>query len=196
IGGLEKLEHISVANTRISDLSQLGGRLLPMRALNIENTQVAYLPDDLKVTEYVQLGGTTLTSIPTGCKNASIIWYGLKIEPWIATNPEKITAQTVLAEENTEVRRVMLERMGMERFIAEANPTVLDRDTDPGGERRLLQVNFTRSEQPLVVLSVKDPSTGRSYLLRVPPDMETCHQAAAWIAGFDDPDDYNPIVET
>jgi hypothetical protein len=30
----------------------------------------------------------------------------------------------------------------------------------------------------------------------VPPAMRTCHQAAAWIAGFDNPNDYRPILET
>jgi hypothetical protein len=48
----------------------------------------------------------------------------------------------------------------------------------------------------MVYLSVRDPSTGRGYLLRVPPTMETCHQAAAWTAGFDDPADYRPVAET
>jgi hypothetical protein len=26
--------------------------------------------------------------------------------------------------------------------------------------------------------------------------MKTCRQAVAWTAGFDDPDDYRPLVET
>ena len=39
-------------------------------------------------------------------------------------------------------------------------------------------------------------STGRQYALRVPPAMRTCRQAAAWTAGFTDPADYNPLVET
>jgi hypothetical protein len=34
------------------------------------------------------------------------------------------------------------------------------------------------------------------YALRVPPTMRSCRQAAAWMAGFDDPDDYRPLVET
>lgn len=32
--------------------------------------------------------------------------------------------------------------------------------------------------------------------LRAPPTMASCHQAAAWVAGFDNPDDYRPLVET
>jgi hypothetical protein len=59
----------------------------------------------------------------------------------------------------------------------------------------LLQVEIP-DDEPLVCLSVRDPSTGRQYLLRVPPTIGRCDEAAAWIAGFDNPDDYHPIAET
>jgi hypothetical protein len=35
-----------------------------------------------------------------------------------------------------------------------------------------------------------------AYLIRVPPDTKSCRHAAAWIVGFDNPDDYHPIVKT
>ena len=101
----------------------------------------------------------------------------------------------MLGETNAELRRVLLERMGYERFLQEADAEVLDRDRDPGGERRLLKVPL-RGDEDLVCLSVICPSTGRQYLLRVPPRLRNCRRAAAWIAGFDNPDDYRPIVET
>jgi hypothetical protein len=44
-------------------------------------------------------------------------------------------------------------------------------------------------------LKVVCPSTGHLHVLRVPPHMRSCRQAAAWIAGFDNPDDYQPIIE-
>jgi hypothetical protein len=48
----------------------------------------------------------------------------------------------------------------------------------------------------IVCLSVNCPSTAHHYLLRVPPTMQTCRQAAAWMAGFDDPNLYQPLQET
>jgi hypothetical protein len=89
----------------------------------------------------------------------------------------------------------MLERIGPERFVAEVQPEELDTDTDTGGMRRLLRVKIPNDE-PLVALQVRDPSTGRQYLLRVPPNMTTCRGAAAWIAGFENPEDYQPVMET
>jgi len=40
------------------------------------------------------------------------------------------------------------------------------------------------------------PSTGRKYLLRVPPHIADCRAAAAWLAGFNNPDEYRPVQET
>jgi hypothetical protein len=103
--------------------------------------------------------------------------------------------EDILAEENVEVRRMMLERMGYQRFFQSAGAEVRDQDTDPGGVRQLLVVPMPGDEQ-LVCLSVQDPSTGRRYLIRVPPWIRDCRQASAWIAGFDSSDDYHPMVET
>jgi hypothetical protein len=89
----------------------------------------------------------------------------------------------------------MIERMGIGRFLEEANPDIVDIDEDAGGIRALLRVNLHQDE-PLVCLQVQDPSTGRQYLLRVPPTITSCHAAAAWVAGFDNPDDYHPVLET
>lgn len=84
-------------------------------------------------------------------------------------------------------------RMGYDRFLDLANPTVLDEDL--GGNRQLLKIVIPQDED-LVALSVSCPSTARRHVIRVPPRMTTCRQAAAWIAGFDNPDDYKPLFET
>lgn len=113
----------------------------------------------------------------------------------IAFQPETITADEILREENTELRRVLLERMGFECFMQAAQSEEIDQDTDAGGVRRLLRISVDAGEN-YVGLAVIDPSMGRQYILWVSPHMETCHQAAAWIAGFDNPDNYNPVLET
>jgi Domain of unknown function (DUF6745) len=93
------------------------------------------------------------------------------------------------------LRRVLLERFGLERFLTQANAQVLDVDQDAGGERKLLRVPIDGDED-LVCVLVHCPSTGLRYILRVPPTMKTCRAAIAWTAGFDDPDAYRPLLET
>jgi hypothetical protein len=53
-----------------------------------------------------------------------------------------------------------------------------------------------KDDEDLVCVSVICPSTGRQYVIRVPPTVTTCHQAIAWVAGFDDPDQYRPVAES
>jgi hypothetical protein len=164
--------------------------------LNLRDcVNLAELPDTLCVTSWIDLANTQITRLPTGVQKAQIRWKGVPIDERIAFRPETITADEVLREQNAEQRRVLLERMGYEKFLSHANALVLDSDADPGGERRLLRVPMPEDED-LVCLAVYCPSTGRQYMLRVPPQMSTCHQAAAWIAGYDNPDDYQPIMET
>jgi hypothetical protein len=160
-------------------------------------TSIKELPDDLKVNGGIDIAGTRITSLPPSLKKTQLFWRGVPITHRIAFEPESLTVDEVLKEQNTEVRRVMLERFpgGFERFMAKANAKTVDSDTDSGGERKLLKVPMRRDED-LVCLQVHCPSTGALYILRVPPTMETCRQAAAWVAGFDNPDDYKPLAET
>jgi hypothetical protein len=153
------------------------------------------LPDGLRVASEIEIGNTGLDDLPDSLRAVGLRWRGVSISPRIAFQPESITVDEILAETNAELRRVLLERFGLERFLSEAAAEVLDEDRDSGGERKLLRVPMEGGED-LVCVLVICPSTSRRYILRVPPSMQTCRQAVAWTAGFDDPDDYRPLVET
>lgn len=164
--------------------------------LNVRDcTNLSDLPDTLHVTSWIDLANTQIAALPAASSTTEIRWKGVPIDARIAFQPETIKVHEVLNEANTERRRVLLERMGYEKFLSHARAKVLDRDEDAGGERRLLQVPM-RNDEDLVCLAVYCPSTGRQYMLRVPPQMRTCHQAAAWLAGYDNPADYCPLIET
>ena len=157
-------------------------------------TALRHVPDGMRVRKWIDVADSGITGLPDSLAGVEIRWRGVRIDARIAFWPETITAAQVLAEENAEVRRVMLERMGAEKFVAEADATVLDEDADPGG-RRLLSVPLA-GDEPLVCVEVRCPSTDDVYLLRVPPGTTTCRQAIAWTAGFDDADQYAPVAET
>jgi hypothetical protein len=153
------------------------------------------LPEGLRVSSWLDLANVPIQSLPASLEGVQLRWRDVPVTERIVFHPETITAQEVLDERNAELRRVLLERLGYDTFIDQAEAEVLDQDTDPGGERLLLRVLLVEDE-PLVCLAVQCPSTGRRYLIRVPPLMRTCHHAAAWIAGFDNPDAYHPLAET
>lgn len=158
-------------------------------------SNLSELPEGLHVVTWLDVAHTPLLQLPASVQGVQLRWRGVIIDEQTVFHPEMITAQQVLAERNAEQRRVLLERLGYDRFLAEAQAEVLHQDQDVGGERRLLRVPL-QNDEPLVCLQVQCPSTGRRYLIRVPPTMRRCHQAAAWIAGFDDPDQYRPLLET
>ena len=156
---------------------------------------ISALPDDLSVTSWIDIGGSGLTDLPPRLDHVGIRWNGIAVSRRVAFHPETLTHTEILAERNAELRRVMIERFGYERLFETAGAEELDRDHDAGGERRLLRIEIPNDEA-LVCVSVRCPSTGHQFVLRVPPAMTTCRQAVAWTAGFDDPDAYRPARET
>jgi len=124
-------------------------------------------------------------------------------------HPELIDAIEAIQEPNAERRRVLLELIGVEKALARCETNVIDEDSDGGGIRQILRVPNNakkpkgilaqlglRKDPNLHFLRCQCPSTGRIYLLRIPPKIRTCHAAAAWLAGFDNPDDYTLVLET
>lgn len=177
-------------------LAALPSGLGPLTTLNLRDcARLEHVPEGTEVRAWIDIGGTKIEGLPRSLAGTGLRWRGVSVTPQIAFFPETLKSADALAEGNAEVRRVMIERIGFERFLQESNARVLHEDTDPGGPRQLLQVDL-ESDEPLVCVSVRCPSTGRHYLIRVPPTMRTCHQAVAWTAGFDNPDDYAPVVET
>lgn len=183
ISGCEALTHLP---PWLTELAQLDVSDCP---------NLIELPEGLRVSSTLELAGSGLRSLPASLQSTQLRWRGVPVDQRIAFQPETITVTELLAERNVERRRVLLERMGYERFIEHASAEVLDRDLDPGGQRRLLKIPLPEDED-LVCVSVICPSTNRQYVLRVPPTMRTCRQAVAWIAGYDNPDDYQPVMET
>lgn len=152
------------------------------------------LPQGLHVTHWIELAGSGITSLPAG-HGFVLRWRGVQVSDRIAFESQSITGQDILNTENVELRRVLIERLGYETFLQQVGGLVRDRDWDAGGERQLVCIPFD-DDEPLTILKVTCPSTGHLHVLRVPPYMRSCRQAAAWVAGFDNPDDYHPLIET
>jgi hypothetical protein len=133
-------------------------------------------------------------------------WRGVPVAQHVIEQPQRITVAEIERESNAEVRRVLLERYGPARYLADSGAAVIDRvaldDTRvPFGVRgaKLLRKEVP-GDEPLVFVELRnstpepDGST-KVYHLRVPPDMRSCIAAVAWTwdkaAG-----DYAPQAET
>ena len=179
-----------------TSLTELPPWLKALSQLDLQDcVSLTHVPESVQVTSWIDLAGTQIQALPASFDKIQLRWRGIPIDHRIAFQPEAITTAEVLGERNVEKRRVLLERMGYERFVAETGGKVINEDSDRGGVRQLIQVELDEDE-PLVCVMVNCPSTAQRYILRVPPGMKSCHQAVAWIAGFDNPNDYHPVMET
>lgn len=150
------------------------------------------LPEDLSLDGPIEVAGSGLHDLPASLASARVLWRGVLVPPEVVFHPERIAPLDILRQPNAELRRVMMERVGRDILLAKVGAQILDRDTDAGGARRLIFVARLNH----CYLACCCPSTRREYLLRVPPGMRSCREAAAWTAGFDDPERYRPAVET
>jgi hypothetical protein len=97
----------------------------------------------------------------------------------------KITKDDILSCRNQEVKQKALKQFGYEQFVEETGSKELDRT----GEDALIDVGG------VIFLSVKDSSTDRRYLLRVPDNMKRVRQAKAWTFNVSEAE-YAPLIET
>jgi hypothetical protein len=112
-------------------------------------------------------------------------WHGVHVEEHVIMAPGKITVAEVRAEENAEVRRVLIERMGASRYLFETGAKVIDTDVESvrkGAAPRVLLAD-DRGDKWLVGT---DGGTKRVYYMPVPRNAATCRQAHRAIAGFDE----------
>jgi hypothetical protein len=136
-------------------------------------------------------------------------WHGVRVPRRVIVEHEKITAKEILGEQNVEIRRVMMKRVGYERFLREAGAKPIDsaiQRVPPGswegysGEpviNELLVMDLPPDEPEHLLKAVKCvcPSTGRVYVERVPPNVSTLLEAQAWQFNVK-PSEYKILAES
>ena len=110
-------------------------------------------------------------------------WHGWQVSK--KTVMEEPSAERILKEENQTEREVLIQRMGVESFVREAEL----QQVDSFRESSLLKVNTAEkrgryqngrwTDEPLALafLKVICPSTQKAYFLRVDPDAQNAKQA-------------------
>ena len=111
--------------------------------------------------------------------------HGVRVTRQIVEAPQTMTVKQISSETNVEVRRIMIERYGPGKYLAESHARVLDVDGGlrvKGGAPRALMED-SGGQRWLVGT---DGSTRRVYHMPVPREANTCSQAHSMIAGFDE----------
>jgi hypothetical protein len=122
-------------------------------------------------------------------------WRGMPIPAEVAAQLPHLTVEQIQAETNAEVRRVMLEHFGFERYLRESGAKEVHRDQTG----ILWRVNMPNDE-PLVMVEVinatpEPDGSQRTYFLRVPPDTRTAREGVAWTFALT-AEEYEPLTQT
>jgi hypothetical protein len=104
--------------------------------------------------------------------------HGVRVPDWLVLTPaHDLDPQRLLKEENVEVRREFVRKVGIERVCGALNATVTDR----AGDYELLLLDL-RDGRRRPYLKMKNPSIGVYHLEGVHPTCETVQQALNWRA--------------
>jgi hypothetical protein len=121
--------------------------------------------------------------------------HGVRVPWWLIEQPKRLTVARIQSETNAEVRRVMLERYGFDRYLSDSGALPIHAD-----ECGTLYRTDLADDEPLVVVRVQNSTSEadgsfKHYSLRVPPSMTTARAAIAWTFG-QTAETYRPAVET
>jgi len=122
-------------------------------------------------------------------------WRGMPVPGAFLRELTALTPKRILAEENAELRRVMLEHYGYDRYLAESGAVPVHQD-----ETGVLWRIALRGDEDVVMVEVVNSTpepdgTSRTYWLRVPPGTATAKEGVAWTFGLP-AEAYEPLRQT
>jgi hypothetical protein len=122
-------------------------------------------------------------------------WRGLPVPGAFLDRLGSLTPAEIRAEENAELRRVMLEFYGYDRYLEESGAQPVHRD-ETGVLWRIALPGDEDVVMVEVVNSTPEPDgTSRTYWLRVPPSTTTAREGVAWTFGLSG-EAYEPLRQT
>ncbi|MFF4560228.1 DUF6745 domain-containing protein [Streptomyces sp. NPDC001435] len=122
-------------------------------------------------------------------------WRGMPVPAAFLAELRTLTPERIRAEENAELRRVMLEYYGYDRYLEDSGARPVHQDEtgtlwriDLDGDEAVVMVE--------VINSTPEPDgTRRTYWLRVPPTTRTAREGVAWTFGVA-AETYAPLRQT
>jgi hypothetical protein len=122
-------------------------------------------------------------------------WRGMPVPADFLAGLADVTPERIRTEENAELRRVLLEHYGYDRYLADSGAEPVHRD-----ETGVLWRIRLPDDEPVVMVEVVNSTaepdgTFRTYWLRVPPSTRTARAGVAWTFGVEEAA-YRPQRET
>lgn len=124
-----------------------------------------------------------------GTKSNIYSIHGVVVPQNVIMEPELLSVEMIEKEDNAEIKRIMMDRMGISKYLEKTGATIVDMDStfvskqnDGRYVPRVLMVDKDKRK----FLVGTDGSTDRVYYMQVPEHVKTCSEAASALAGFDE----------
>lgn len=97
---------------------------------------------------------------------------GVRMPNWVFEEPKKLNVESIDKESNIEVRRILIDRYGVDKYLQEKQAEVVDFEVGENLTRSLIRI----SDEELYLCG-HDGSTDRVYYMSVPPNSKSCKEA-------------------
>lgn len=113
-------------------------------------------------------------------------WHGIHVPSWCIEEKQKINKETILAEDNTEIRRAMCEIIGWAKAMEMFGGKVIHKDECLGLPRELREIDLKGVKVRLLRMTNGTIENGerRQFIEGIPNNINTCHDAVAWQCGL------------
>ncbi len=175
-------------------IAQSAGWFLPHRCICWVSDRHSVVRQD--VTHRLHCENGAAVRYPDGW--SLYYWHGVRVPEAIIEHPETITPRLIAEERNAEVRRIMLLKYGLTRYLDDVGAREVHRDRDTESDRVLYEIRDPLGAIKMIRLENSTPEVDgsrRVYTMRVPPHVGTCQEAVSWMFSMT-PSAYGPRVET
>jgi hypothetical protein len=122
---------------------------------------------------------------------------GIVVPSHFIEKKNEMAFKMIKDQQNLELRRIMIDLFGRDRYLKEIKAKIIDHDErygilwrgEDGEGRQKETVSFVE-----VTNRTEEHGQFRKFFIRVPPEMQTAHQAVAWTF-YKTPETYNPTHE-
>jgi leucine-rich repeat protein SHOC2 len=195
------LTHLYLDENNLTSLPENIGNLFILKELNLANNQLNDLPTSISMLSnltYLDLNGNPLAdlsilqALPT-LEYIRFLDVDLPRRYW--THLVAWQSEWLLDEDNTEIRRMLIEQLGYEKICQNLGSV----DVDKWREYTLLKIDHAEiiydegypvETEPMVLLKMTCPSTAHIHILRVPPEMTSAEAAITWVNHGIHPDEF------
>ena len=125
------------------------------------------------------VGKTDRCAYVRDLRTATALAEHLNFMHQVQRGSRRVTLRSIDRQTNAELQRELIDAYGgLERYLADAGAKVVHEDETGRLVRR------EAGDEPIIAVQVVCPTTGRQYVLRVPPETKTAREGVAWTFGL------------